>query len=78
MITARRAAQLKNGMPSVLDPEDRPKTRNTVTIAMKEVRLGRIKWGDDLPTNAESQQDLERERAKTERPSYSPAFLDED
>ncbi len=35
MVTARRAAQLKLGIPSVLLKDAQPGTRNTVTIAMK-------------------------------------------
>ena len=40
MVTARRAAQLKLGVPSVLPKDETPKTRNTVTIAMKELEAG--------------------------------------
>lgn len=50
MMTARRAAQLKTGIPSLLSPEEMPDTTNTVTIAMKEFELGKpLRWGDDLP-----------------------------
>lgn len=70
MIAARRAAQLKTGIPSVLDADDRPKTRNTVTIALKELPTGMITWGDDLPTIDDIRQELERERKKEERPTY--------
>jgi DNA-directed RNA polymerase subunit K/omega len=40
MVTARRAAQLKAGIPSVLPKDEQPRTRNTVTIAMKELESG--------------------------------------
>lgn len=54
MITARRAAQLKTGIPSLLEGEEKPDTTNTVTIAMKELELGKpIRWGDDLPSAEE-------------------------
>jgi DNA-directed RNA polymerase subunit omega len=86
MIVARRAAQLKLGIPSLLPPEAYPKTRNTVTIAMKELELGcGLRWGNDLPTMEELKQLIERERR--EEPSYSvsrsqteedDAFDDED
>ncbi len=63
MITARRAAQLKAGIPSILASEEYPKTRNTVSIAMKELELKKgIKWGNNLPSIAELKQTLERER----------------
>ncbi|UCH26885.1 MAG: DNA-directed RNA polymerase subunit omega [Trueperaceae bacterium] len=51
MIAARRAAQLKLGVPTVLEAEEIPKTTNTVTIALKELELNRgVEWGDSLPT----------------------------
>ncbi len=51
MVVARRAAQLKSGIPSVLDVDELPRTENSVTIAMKELETtDRIKWGDDLPS----------------------------
>lgn len=67
MIVARRAAQLKAGIPSILPSELYPKTRNTVTIAMKELELGAgIVWGEDLPSMEELRQMLERERRQEE------------
>ena len=51
MIVARRAAQLKSGIPSVLDVDALPRTENSVTIAMKELETtDKVKWGDDLPS----------------------------
>lgn len=51
IIVARRAAQLKLGVPSTLDEGELPPTQNTVTVAMKELELGKpIRWGDDLPS----------------------------
>jgi DNA-directed RNA polymerase subunit omega len=51
MIAARRAAQLKLGVPTVLEADEVPKTTNTVTIALKELELDRgVQWGDSLPT----------------------------
>lgn len=50
MIVARRAAQLKLGVPPLLDEDELPDTVNTVTLAMKEFELGKpIRWGADLP-----------------------------
>ena len=63
MIVAQRAAQLKLGIPSVLPTNAYPRTRNTVTIAMKELELGgALRWGDDLPSAEELKQLVERER----------------
>ena len=71
MVTARRAAQLKLGVPSVLPKDKTPKTRNTVTIAMKELEAGAgVRWGDDLPSADELRNLVERER-RDEPNSYS-------
>jgi len=70
MIVARRAAQLKAGIPPVLPKDEVPKTRNTVTIAMKELEKGSgVRWGDDLPSMDELLRLVERERE--EPASYS-------
>jgi len=51
MITARRAAQLKSGIPTVLEVDQLPRNENTVTLAMKELELSdEIVWGSDLPS----------------------------
>ncbi|MBS3966674.1 MAG: DNA-directed RNA polymerase subunit omega [Truepera sp.] len=63
MIVAQRAAQLKLGIPSVLPTDAYPKTRNTVTVAMKELEYGQgLRWGNDLPSAEELKQLVERER----------------
>lgn len=63
MIAARRAAQIKNGIPTLLSHEESPKTRNTVSIALKEMVLDKgIRWGDDLPSQDELKQAVERDR----------------
>jgi DNA-directed RNA polymerase subunit omega len=73
MITARRAAQLKSGIPTTLDGDEKPKTTNTVTIAMKELELGRgIRWGDELPSPEELSRVVDT-TARTERQEYSVA-----
>lgn len=52
MIVALRAAQLKAGIPDLLEPEEGSGQRNTVTVAMKELQLGKpIRWGDELPAD---------------------------
>lgn len=54
IVVARRAAQLKSGVPSLLDPDDMPAARsNTVSVAMKELQMHLpIRWGTDLPDDA--------------------------
>ena len=70
MITARRAAQIKAGVPPLLAPENYPKTRNTVSLAMKELEEGvGVVWGDDLPSAEELRGLVERD--KREDTSYS-------
>jgi DNA-directed RNA polymerase subunit omega len=60
IITARRAAQLKAGIPSLLTGDELPRTSNTVTVAMKELELGKpIRWGDDLPSVEELSRGLD-------------------
>lgn len=79
MIVARRAAQLKAGIPSMLDADALPHTSNTVSIAMKELESGRdIVWGDELPSIDELRRLVER---RPEEPTFSVArseSVDED
>lgn len=73
MIAARRAAQLKTGFPTLLTPEEKPNTTNTVTVAMKELQLGKdIRWGDELPSVEELSRGLETPR-DGERDEYTVA-----
>ncbi len=54
MIIARRAAQLKMGIPTVLEPGTLSNLENSVTVAMKELETGAgVKWGDELPAEDE-------------------------
>ncbi len=79
VIAARRAAQLKLGMAPVLSPQDMPKTKNVVTLALKELSSSSsIKWGtgDSLPTNEELKQGLERELRANREQSYTVTRLD--
>jgi len=63
MITARRAAQLKAGLPSVLPADAYPATRNTVTIAMHELIYSeRLTWGDDVPDEKALKQTLDKDK----------------
>lgn len=74
VVVARRAAQLKNGIPTLLEPAEQPKTRNTVTIALKELANDKpIRWGKELPSNEELRQTVERER-RLDTPTYSVSY----
>lgn len=76
MIVARRAAQLKSGIPSILDVDDLPHTTNTVSIAMKELETtSAVHWGDDLPPMEELRKLAEPTR-RSEEPTFSVARSD--
>ena len=78
LIIAKRAAQIKSGVPSILSSHDMPKTKNSVTIALKELVLGKgILWSSDgsLPTNEEIRQSAEREQRVTREQSYTVTRL---
>ena len=72
MIVARRAAQLKSGIPTTLDLEEMPEAgQNTVSVAMREFELGReVRWGDELPTFDELKRTVVEERRR-EEPSFT-------
>lgn len=77
MIVARRAAQLKSGIPTVLDVEALPRTENSVTIAMKELETtDMVKWGDDLPSESEITRLAEPPRPEP-APALAPAADDD-
>jgi DNA-directed RNA polymerase subunit omega len=68
MIVARRAAQLKGGVATMLGDDERPDTANTVTIAMHELKLGRgVRWGDDLPAWDDLKRHVVEERRREEQ-----------
>ncbi len=79
MIVARRAAQLKAGIPTTLVGDAAPRTTNTVSIAMKELEsTSDIVWGDELPSADELRRLVER---RPEEPSFGvvrPEPPDED
>ena len=82
MIVARRAAQLKGGIPTTLDVEELPPAhQNTVTISMKEFELGRdVRFGEDLPASEDLRRVVLEERRR-EEPSFTVTrapFEDED
>ena len=69
MIVARRAAQLKGGIPTLLEDEERPGSQNAVTVAMEELRRGKeIKWGEDIPSTDELRRVVERSKRLEENP----------
>ncbi|MEM7739049.1 MAG: DNA-directed RNA polymerase subunit omega [Deinococcota bacterium] len=72
MIAARRAAQIKSGLPSVLSADDYPATRNTVTVAMHElINTDKLVWGPDLPDEKAMKQVLEKDKREAETYSVS-------
>jgi DNA-directed RNA polymerase subunit omega len=83
MIVARRAAQLKGGIPSTLSYDEMPAARlNSVSIAMREFEYGReVLWGDDsLPSFEELKRTVNEERRR-EEPTFTVSrisFEDDD
>ena len=74
IVVARRAAQLKMGLPPLLDKSETPRTRNTVSVAMKELELGKpIRFGTkkDLPTTDEVKKMVDRERREAKEKATS-------
>lgn len=81
IIVARRAAQLKFGVPTVLDIDDVPKNENTVSLAMKELVLSdEVVWNEDdtLPTLDEVRRTVEPVRVEPSASSFSASFDDDD
>lgn len=81
IVVARRAAQLKFGVPTVLDIDDVPKNENTVSLAMKELILSdAVTWNEDdtLPTLDEVRRTVEPVRVEPAPSSFSAAFDDDD
>ncbi len=79
-IVARRAAQIKAGIPSTLSASEMPKTKNSVTIALKELVLRKgIVWSTDgtLPTHEEIKQSAEREQRVNREQNYTVTRLNE-
>jgi len=77
MITARRAAQLKMGIPTVLDVDQLPHNENTVTLAMRELEItDQIVWGDELPSIDTLRRAVEPVRVET--PTYAAATEESD
>lgn len=72
MIVARRAAQIKAGIPDLLEEDEEPGNHNTVSIAMKELQLGKaVRWGDELPATEEllrMQDQIRRQESAEARP----------
>ncbi len=81
IIVAKRAAQLKFGVPTVLDVDDVPKNENTVSLAMKEFThaTDEVLWGDDdtLPTLDDVRRTVEPVRVEAPQ-VFSGGFDDDD
>ena len=62
VIVAKRAIQLRSGAPSVLPPEQRVRTHNLVTQAMRELAGGKLTVGEELIDEGRLLQDYQRTR----------------
>lgn len=66
MVVSRRAAQIKKGFPDLLEPDELPQARNSVSVALKELVLHRdVRWGNDLPSLQELNKVVQKERSDT-------------
>ncbi len=63
MVVGRRAAQLKQGVPSTLTHKPITREDNAVSVAMKELELGSgVRWDNDLPSAAVISTQVQRDR----------------
>ena len=77
IIVAPRAAQLKLGVPTLLEEGEFAPTQNSVTIAMKELELGKpLRWGRDLPSVEELRRTVAPPPPRPEPVVEQPAATD--
>ena len=62
VVTATRTLQLRSGAPSVLPVEQRVRTHNLVTQAMRELATGQLTVGTNLIDEGRFHQDYMRQR----------------
>ncbi|MFC6591869.1 DNA-directed RNA polymerase subunit omega [Deinococcus lacus] len=62
VVVAKRALQLKAGAPSVVSTEERARTHNLVTLAMRELATGKLTIGEELVDEQRFYQDYQRQR----------------
>lgn len=67
VVVAKRALQLSAGAPSVMDEEERQRTRNVVTQAMREIATGQLTVGHQLIDEARFFRDAKDRRARQQR-----------
>lgn len=74
MVTGRRAAQLKKGVPSTLTHKPITRGENAVSVAMKELERGSgVRWDGALPSAAAIGEQVQRDvrAAQDELQTYS-------
>ena len=64
VVIAKRALELKAGVPPVIPPEQRVGIKNNVTIAMREMATGKLEWGEDMVDEHRLHSILERTRVQ--------------
>lgn len=68
LVVGRRAAQLKQGVPSTVTNKVVPRGENAVTEAMRELELGTgVVWGDALPSAEEIGSIIREDRREFDR-----------
>lgn len=79
MVVSRRAAQLKQGVPSSLTHKAIGRHENAVTVAMHELTKGSgVRWDGTLPSAAEIGEQVQRDVRSTREASPSYSILREE
>ena len=72
MVAARRAGQLKQGVPSTLTGKPIARADNAVTVALKELEVGSgVRWGDALPSAETILAQVQRDGRESSPAAYS-------
>ena len=62
MVAARRAGQLKQGVPSTLTGKPIARADNAVTVALKDLEVDSgVRWGDALPSAEDIRAQVQRD-----------------
>lgn len=72
MVAARRAGQLKHGVPSTLTGKPIARADNAVTVALKELEVDSgVVWGKDLPSAETIRAQVQRDGRESSPAAYS-------
>ena len=72
MVAARRAGQLKHGVPSTLTGKPIARADNAVTVALKELEVASgVVWGEGLPSDEAIRAQVRRDVQESSPVAYS-------